>query len=59
MKNNDLIRNLVEDCTIPFATESGKQTFIDDWYFARAFVLNESMKEKICRVDNCGNMKKV
>lgn len=54
--NNDLIRTLVDNSGIPFASDSDKQAFIDDWYFARAFVSSDIMKDKMCRVDDNGNM---
>lgn len=54
--DNDLIRALVEESSHPFATSNEKETFISDWYFARAFLESEEMMEKMCRVDHKGNI---
>lgn len=55
--NNDLLRTLVDSSAIAFASDNDKSDFINDWYFARAFVISESMKEMMCRVDSEGEMK--
>lgn len=54
--NNDLISTLVESCAQCFATEAEKQTFIDDWYFARAFIESNFMRERMCRVNEEGDI---
>lgn len=57
-KDIDLLSTLVADISSSFSTESDKQTFVDDWYFARAFMTSSYMMEKMCRVDHDGNITK-
>lgn len=55
-RDNNLIGVLVASYASEFTAASARQSFIDDWYFARAFVTSSAMMAMMCRVNEKGTI---